>query len=96
MSKTKLPETEYGKLMHMLDMYEKILHPDFFYGLKKQLWAAHEENKKEAYAAAKISDDALEIEREFIRLKEKISKEPLGRTFYIKCLYKSFLKKFIK
>lgn len=92
-------ETEFSKLYSMLEIYEKILHPDFFNAFKKQLNAAYEENKKNALIEAKISDDALWIENEVNYLHQNFKKEiehPELSTFYLRCFYKKLLKRFLK
>lgn len=87
--------SEYQKLQDMLEVYEKILHPDFFFVFKKQLNAVYEENKKEAYKAAKISDEALKIEGMLKNMCESIEQHKSAghstKMFFIKCFYKELL-----
>ena len=83
--KSKATETEYGKLLNLLSAYEKILHPDIFKPIMNQVAATYEESKKNAYAAAKISDDALWVEA-------KISVDKKIDSFFMKCFYKELLK----
>lgn len=92
MKKSKRPEPEnaYGKFMLTLEMYEKILHPDFFRPLKYGLTAIYEEAKEEAFKNAKISDEAREIEKILLELKDR----PMISTFYYKSTYKKLLKLF--
>lgn len=89
-----IEETEYSKLEDMLQLYEKVLHPDFFNALKKQMHAAYEENIKNAFMDAKISDDALWIEKELIDMKRNLGNIQ-SNSFFIKCFYKKLLKHFL-
>lgn len=89
-------ETEYMKLHRMLEIYSKILHPDFLEVFRKQLWAAYEENKRDAVKAAKISDEAIVLDKKLLELKDKIEREPSVTSFYIKCIYKDLLKTYLK
>lgn len=90
-----MPETEYSKFQNMIRQYEKILHPDIFRPLMTQLHLCYEESKRDAYAKAKISDDALWIEREILKLKESMERDDAVNTFHIKWFYKQVLKKLI-
>ena len=88
-----LSETE--KLEQLLDVYSKVLHPDFFNVFRKQINDTYEENKRRAYEDAKISDDALAIERLLLGLKRKgetYSDHPNIVSFHLKYGYKDFLK----
>lgn len=90
--------SEYTKLIGLLNCYEKILHPDLFNPIIKQVHATYEESKREAYVAAKISDEALWIENKLIELKNtslKISKgNKIVDSFLLKNFYKKLLEKF--
>jgi hypothetical protein len=89
--------TEYSKLVKYLNQYEKILHPDIFHPLLNQLNKAFDENKKEAFAKAKISDDALWLEEEIIKTKERINQHkefPVLKSFHLKCFYKELINRF--
>ena len=88
----KKSESEYAKLENMLEIYSKILHPDFLGVFKRQLYAVYEENKKQAYEEAKISDNAILLDKKLIELQDKIKREPSVSSFYIKCIYKEILK----
>jgi hypothetical protein len=95
MAKIKEPRSEYEKLQYMLDVYEKILHPDFFSKFKTQLHKCYEENKREAYAEAKISDQALVLEKKLKDLRVSIGvmrDHPTVVSFYKKTFYKDLLK----
>jgi hypothetical protein len=96
MGKLKRPETEHGKLMDMLQMYEKILHPDVFQPLLRQLTASYEEAKVQAYRDAKISDEALQVEKVINNMKANMERIQDLSTFHIKCGYKQILKIFLK
>ncbi len=89
--------SEYQKLLEMIGMYEKILHPDFFNPIMKQIYATYEECKVEAYKNASISDEALWLEKQIDHYK-KSNDISMGnkqsRAFYLKCLYKEIIKKF--
>lgn len=85
------PETEHAKLVTMLRAYEKILHPDVFNPLLKQISAVYEEAKKDAFRDAKISDEALEIEKIILDLKEKEAHDRLSSSFHYKIAYKQIL-----
>lgn len=84
---------EYQKLQHLLGVYEKILHPEFFMVFKKQLNAVYEENKKDAYKAAKISDEALKIEEMLIRMRKSMEQHKGHgiNSFLIKSFYKELI-----
>lgn len=95
--KSKATETEYGKLLNLLSAYEKILHPDIFKPIMNQVAATYEESKKNAYAAAKISDDALWVEAKIIEMKARHSTMSVDKkidSFFMKCFYKELLQKF--
>jgi hypothetical protein len=97
MKKQEYVKSEYAKLIDLLSMYEKILHPDIFNQLIKQMHAAYEENKTESYRNANISDDALWIEKELDEMKTTMLKDVDSnhiKLFRIRCFYKSLLKKF--
>jgi hypothetical protein len=86
--------TEYQKLIELLAIYERILHPDIFLQLKKQLQAANDENKREAFIRAKISDEAIEIEKKLNYLRKQMVEHerfPDVKRFHIKCFYKEIL-----
>ncbi len=88
-------QSEYEKLQAMLEVYEKILHPEFFMVFKKQLNAVYEENKRDAYKAAKISEEALQIEQMLNTMRASISfhqNQPVTKSFLIKCFYKDLIK----
>lgn len=90
--------SEYGKLDQMLQVYERVLHPDFFNALKQQLFKAFEENKKDAYANAKISDEALAIEKEINEFKTRLyqfENHPELKSFHLKVLFKKLIKMFL-
>ncbi len=94
-NKSTVPETEYAKFQRMIAQYEKILHPDIFRPLMTQLHLCYEESKKEAYETAQISDEALYIERRMLELKKSQGFNSAESTFFIKCLYKEFLRMFL-
>lgn len=89
-------ESEYLKLLDMLEIYSKILHPNFLGVVQKQLMAAYEENKRQAYQAAKISDKAILLDQKLNQLEEDMKRESGASSFYIRCLYKEFLKMYLK
>ena len=91
-------ESEYSKLVSFLKSYEKILHPDVFNPMLSQLHKAFEENKKEAYENAKISQEALQIEQIMIKAKKDIDTiaqgEPITTNIFKKRAIKEILKLF--
>lgn len=93
--KTNIPETEYGKLLKLLGMYERILHPDIFQPLLKQFNAACEEAKQQSYRDARISEEALQVERIIISLRKDIVDKAPAASFLCKCAYKEILKIFL-
>ena len=70
--------SEYGKLLHMISLFKKVLHPDVFNPIQEQLYKCYEEAKVEALENAKkelnISDLAIEIEKKLIEAKNDIAK----------------------
>lgn len=96
--KAEMQRSEYIKLIDMFHIYEKILHPDIFFPILRQMNAAWEEVKVEAYREAKISDEALQIEKMMADLRNKFERFPdtEAKTFHIKCFYKELLKTFLK
>lgn len=80
----------------MLQVYEKILHPDIFQPLLRQLNAVYEEAKVQAYREAKISDEALQVEKIINNMRGNMERIQDLSTFHIKCAYKEILKIFLK
>lgn len=101
--KKEIPETEYSKLKSLLSAYEKILHPDLFNPIMKQLSKTYDELKEQAYRDAGISSEALEIEailKQAIYGLNVFKEQPDERSvsFYCKSAFKQILpifKKFI-
>lgn len=90
----KEPETEYGKLTDMIRAYEKILHPDLFNPIIYQVGKVYSEAKTDAYRDAKISPEALAIEKIILDIKEKAEHNRLSQSFYMKYAYKQILQIF--
>jgi hypothetical protein len=88
-------QSEYDKLFMIIDQYELILHPRIIEVMRTQFYKAAEEMKLKAYQEAKISDQALTIEKMLDKLKITM-KQYEGfddiKSFHIKCAYKEFLK----
>lgn len=89
-------KTASEELWDALESYELILHPNLFNLLKNKLRAAMDENKQQAYRDAKISDDALWVEKELKSLADRERQFPGQQSFFIKCTYKEFLRRFLK
>jgi hypothetical protein len=87
---------EYNKLMELLKTYELILHPNIFNALIKQIGEVEKESVKNAYAEAKISDNALLIEKRIIELKASFEQHPSQKRFFLKCFYKDLTEVFLK
>ena len=92
-------ESEYSKLVSFLKSYEKILHPDVFNPMLSQLHKAFEENKREAYENAKISQEALQIEQIMIEAKRNIERVLSANNddkHILSLFYKGAYKKIVK
>lgn len=87
-------ETEYEKMEKWFTQLEYILNPNFLVAFKKQLYACYEENKKDAYKAANISDEALKIEGILNNVRKSISQHnnKSAENFLYKCFYKDLIK----
>lgn len=91
--------SEHEKLFELLETFQLILHPDVFKKLSAQINAAYEENKREAFANACISDDALWIEKKLTDLRQTMKRpgndDPRMQSFFLKNFYKQLIQKFI-
>lgn len=87
-------ETEYAKLENWFSQLEPILNPNFLMAFRKQLTACYEGNKKDAYKAAKISDEALQIEELLKGYKAQVAQHGTDDnldSFFRKSLYKKLV-----
>ncbi|HEX4851577.1 MAG TPA: hypothetical protein VFV08_12255 [Puia sp.] len=94
-------KSKYRQLQELLQAYEKILHPDIFRPIMKLLNEVYEEQKDIAYREAKISPEALELEKIIKHLLENLKFHGAGdnpqlRVFYHKMAFKDCLKVFNK
>lgn len=90
-----MEQSEISKWHDMIGAYEKILHPDFFNPIRTQMNKVYEELKARAYRDAKISDEALLIEKEYKimlgMINEHGRQQPRISSFSKKCFYKRVL-----
>lgn len=84
--------TEHQKLMEMLSMYQKILHPDVFDPIIRQLHKAHTESKQTAFQEAKISPFAQWLDKEISIMNMLI--RHTDKNFSIQCLVKKAINKY--
>lgn len=85
------PQTEYQKLTSLLSMYEKILHPDVFNPIMKQLSKVYDELKLEAYAKARITPEARKIEQRLLEMKRDIDFHPQSASFFYKTAFRAIV-----
>lgn len=91
-------DTEYKKMEKWFSELEMILHPNFLSAFKIQLNKCYEENKKQAYEDAKISEEALWIDEKLKDVRKSILQHnnKQAEAFLYKCFYKDLLEKIKK
>ena len=94
--------SEYGKLLHMISLFKKVLHPDIFDPIHQQLNKCYEESKAQALEYAKnecnVSDLAIEIEKKLVEARKNIQsykEHPTIANFHARIFYHYLLKKLL-
>lgn len=87
-------ESQYVKLMNLVDVLEKVIHPDLMTNFRIQVNKAIEEVRSDAVKSAGISDRAIRIDEEIEKMLHH--RKYTGITsFTLKCFYKRILEEFI-
>ncbi len=87
-------ESEYVKLMSLIDVLEKVFHPDLLFDLRAQINRAIQESKEDGIRLSGVSERALRIDRE---IEQMISYKRMNALtpFSVKCFGKRLLEEFV-